>query len=148
MTRRIATYLAVAAATALLAIGCAKPVESVVCHVNPNKWSAAAIVEYNNLDTLSMRDISFFARCNTSFERSELPVTIRIEAPDSTYCVEEVVWRFDSERAPMPTVATKQVGYRKDCQLKQQGRYTFAITPSEPAEGIEAVGLIIDKQKR
>ena len=146
MRRRIAAYLT-AIVVAVLAAGCAKPVESVVCHVNPLKWSRPAEIEYDNRDTISLRTISFYVRTNSAFDAKELPVSIGIESPDSTLCTELQTWSFDSESTPAPTRAIKRIGYRNHCKLNKKGIYKFAVTPTEPAHGIEAVGLIIEKER-
>ena len=54
---------------------------------------------------------------------------------------------FDSERAATPTATIQKIGYRNTCRLDQQGKYTFSVTPQTSVRGIEAVGLIIEKQE-
>lgn len=146
MRRCIAAYLT-AIVVAVLAAGCAKPVESVVCHVNPFKWSHCAEIEYDNRDTISLRTISFYVRTNSAFNAKELPVSIGIESPDSTLCTELQTWTFDSERMATPTATIRHIGYRHHCKLDKKGVYKFAVTPSESTHGIEAVGLIIEKER-
>lgn len=146
MRRRIAAYLATIVVVMLVA-GCKKPIGSTICHVNPHKWSHCAEIEYDNRDTTSLRTISFYVRVNSTFDTKELPVSISIESPDSTRCIEQQTWSFDSERTATPTTTVKRIDYRNHCKLNKKGLYKFAVTPSESIRGIEAVGLIIEKER-
>lgn len=146
MTGRITAYWATAVAVVLLVSGCAKAVDTALCYTNPRGWSEDARIEYNNSDTLSLRDLSFFVRLNTATERCELPVTIRIEAPDSTFATERCVWHLATERGSSPTATIERIGYRTECQLTQHGKYRFIVAPDRPVRGVEAVGIIIEKR--
>ena len=147
MAKRVIAHIFALLALTLSAIGCT-PEEQNVCHVNPRNWNKSADITFENSSTNTLLDISFFVRCNADFSVKALPVVVRTEAPNSSVSSEQVVWVFDSERAANPTATIEKIGYRNTCLLQHQGTYTFSVIPQSPVRGIEAIGLIIEKQKR
>ena len=146
MAKRVIAHIFTLLTLALSIVGCA-PKEQNVCHVNPRNWDRSAEITIENNDTNTSFDISFFVRCNIDFNQKMLPVVVRTIAPDSSVHSEQAVWVFDSERAATPTATIQKIGYRNTCRLDQQGKYTFSVTPQTSVRGIEAVGLIIEKQE-
>lgn len=145
MAKRYLAHIFSLLALALILSGCT-PKKQNICHVNPRNWSQSADLSFDNIDTDTKLDISFFVRYNADFAIQPLPIIVRTEAPDSSVSSEQVLWVFDSERATSPTASIQKIGYRKGCRLNQQGKYTFSLTPQTSVRGIEAVGLIIEQQ--
>lgn len=132
-------------AAALLAAGCIVPYEAAVTDVDPRSWSAPAVVQFENIDTASMRDVRIFVRCNARFDADSVPLRIVVLTPDSLRFEEPFTLRIASRKSPAALMRHAETTYRKHTVLDRAGTYRFVITPQYPVRGIEAVGIDILK---
>ena len=142
MLRRgsIATLLAV------MLVACVAPQRSFVRDVVGGTWSKAVEVTFDNEDTVSLRRLSVVVRYNSRFAAASLPVVMRVTAPDARYFDDSVMLYFTRPYTAASVSAAEVIPYREHSRLSLSGRYTFRITPTCAASGIEAVGVEIDNE--
>ncbi len=130
---------------ALGATGCLRPTQAVMCDVDPYGWTKGAIVEVENGDTSTQRDLSLVVRSNRLFRSDSLRLEIRIETPDSMYCTETVSFPMRHPRRAAALRIIDEVPYRRRVVLDRVGTYRFTLIPDRPINGVEAAGINIVK---
>ena len=128
-----------AAAAAACAASCVRPVHSVAADVDPRCWAAGeeALMEYDNDDTLSLRDIYLILRINDNMTRPAVRLRISTLAPDSTQTHEEVLFDFAGVKRFNSPVEAERL-YRRAARLSQAGRYRFSAMPVDTLRGVMA----------
>lgn len=130
----------------LLVAGCVRTAGvSTMCDVRPSGWSETAQVVYDNADTVNLYTLSVAVRHN-GVEGGGLHAELLFAAPDSSLFAEKIFLPLSSRSRTAAAAAVETVPYRRAVRLGQQGRYTIYITPEGEARGIEAVGLVFDKE--
>ena len=104
-------------------------------------WRDAEEFYFDNQDSLSRRDISIVVRYDGSCDVDSIALKVLTISPDSMLYEEPFTLRIPRLADMRPQEHT--FPYRSNVLLRQKGNYYFRITPSEPAEGIASVGLII-----
>lgn len=134
---------AVLAALAAVLAGCISDHRSDVAPVNPVEWSAgsSAVVEIDNDDTLSMRELWLLVRHNDDLPSGRLMLTVRTVAPDSTEYAERVALPVRKETGFSRPWSETEALWRSGAVLSQRGTYRFAITPVETVKGVRGVGV-------
>lgn len=160
---------AVCASVFLLACGCGEPCGlscgSIVTDIGGRAWSGPAILTLRNDDTLSLRDIVLFMRCDSRFCDDTLTLRVELFTPDSLHLSEPFLFSpsghrqsaprlFDrgcssTGRSSAPGPLDREISglYRRRARLGRAGDYRFVITPSRPVEGIEAAGIHFEPSK-
>ncbi|MBP3483187.1 MAG: hypothetical protein J6K28_07340 [Alistipes sp.] len=147
MIRRT-TSAVCSAAVALLSFGCASAPETIMNGVDPFGWDEATVVEYDNRDTVSLRDLALTIRYGAALKDNRLPLTITTMAPDSTCISEQKVFFLECRPGPAATAAVENIVYRRSARLSQQGTYSVTIEPHVPLKGVEAVGITFEKAEQ
>lgn len=145
MTRRILSVIYSAITVSALA-GCSAAGETVMQDVDPFGWDEAAVIEYDNRDTVSLYDLSLTVRYGIELKVNQLPLTITTVAPDSAYVSEPSVFFLKYDAKPASTAAVEQTAYRRSARLSQLGIYKIIIEPRVPLRGVEAVGITFEKR--
>ncbi len=140
----MATCVACVACAALLAAGCGMTGQAVVVDVDPRGWTQAAELAVENDDTLSLRDIALFVRCNVRFVEDSLTLRIATLTPDSLRCEETLRLGPAPERLPSAVRGEILTPYRLRVRLPRSGSYRWQVAPTRPVAGIEAVGIRIE----
>lgn len=135
------TYRTALLAAGMLLAGCRPAYLSVATDVDPATWSDTAEVVLSNDDTLSLRSMGLFLRCNDRFEGDTLTLRIRYIAPDSLAFEEERTLTLP--RLPHPASLAPEIAIplRRDVRLPLAGDYRIRFTPSHPVRGVDAVGV-------
>lgn len=144
---RTARFSAFALLTAVAAgSGCTEgfsPLQSAAADVNPAAWQEAAELVIPNADTLSLRDLTVFLRCNDRFAEDTLTVRIAFRTPDSLRFEEPFTLAVPRPAAPAALTHEAGIPYRRRVRFGRTGDYRIRITPSRPVRGVEAVGIDI-----
>lgn len=133
----------VLAAWAAVAAGCISDHRSDVAPVNPAGWSAGspAVVEIDNDDTLSMRELWLLVRHNDDLPSGRLPLIVQTVAPDSTVYAERVALPVRREDGFSRPWSETEALWRSGAVLSQRGTYRFAIAPVGTVKGVRGVGV-------
>ena len=128
----------------LMMMGCGSEERTVEVHDTEAKiWSESENFKYDNTDTLHRRQILITVRYDGDYVEEEVPMTILTVSPDSMVLEEKFTLRIPQLADMRPEEHT--FTYRNNVLLKRKGTYHFRLTPELPAEGIAAVGIIIDE---
>ncbi len=151
---------------AALASGCAAAGLSAAADVDTREWRSPAVVSVSNSDTLGLRDMALFLRCNGRFRDDTLTLHIETFTPDSLRLAETFLLApaaADLERpahgkrrrhrpaahaAASPARREVLSCYRTRVRLGAAGTYRFVITPCRPVEGVEAAGIHFENRDR
>ena len=128
----------------LMMTSCGSEERTVQMHDTEAKtWSKSEKFKYENSDTLHRRKILITVRYDGDYVEEQVPMKILTVSPDSMVLEEEFTLRIPQLADMRPDEHT--FVYRNNVLLKRKGTYHFRLTPELPAEGIAAVGLIIDE---
>lgn len=130
-------------AASLAAGGCITPHHSYATDVDAEAWSTPAEIVLPNTDTLALRDIGLFLRCNDRFAEDTLTVRIQVLAPDSLRFDEPFTLFVPRARTPAARMRLANIPYRRRVLLGRTGDYRLRVTPMRTVRGIEAVGVEI-----
>ena len=128
-------------AMAIAMCGCFAPQNSLMVGVNMHSWSRAENLVYENVDTISLRNLNIALRYNDNFKQTVLPLKIGITTPDARYFEEIVELQLQHPSTALSVATTESVPYRADVLLNQKGCYTFDFEPLSEVRGVEAVGI-------
>jgi len=151
---------------AALASGCTAADLSAVTDIDSREWRSPAMVSVSNSDTLALRDMAVFLRCNGRFRDDTLTLHIETFTPDSLRLAETFLFTpvtaadFDrpahgkrrghrpAAHAASPVRREVMSRYRTRVRLGAAGTYRFVITPCRPVEGVEAAGIHFENRDR
>lgn len=135
--------IAAAIAAATFAGGCLSPHHSTAVDVDPNGWRSAAVLRLENADTVSLRDLRLFLRCNDRFAEDSFTIRIAVCTPDSLRF--EETFRIDLLRTEGPAALAREriIPYRSRVRFARKGHYLLSVEPLRPLRGVEAVGANI-----
>ncbi len=112
-------------------------------------WQSAAILTIENRDTVQLRDLSLFMRCDPLFIKSDsMSVNVSIKTPSEMVFVENMTisitpnrnkkrYQYRSVRAQII-----EIPYRRNVLWSEVGEYQIAIYPTSVVTGVEAVGVV------
>ena len=131
-------------ALALFALGCdGRQRGDVEMHDTERKmWNSIEEFYYDNVDTISLRDISIVVRYDKGYVADSVAMNIVSISPDSL--VVEEPFTLHIPRLSDLRPETQIFPYRHNALLKTPGRYRFRLTPHTPIEGISSVGIAIN----
>ena len=118
-----------------------KPERAVVTDTDPSDWHRTTTLDYTNHTEEASCEAWIFLRVNQRFRTDTLTVRIATRTPDSLYTAEYHRLVFRERHTPSAIQRIVEVPYRRGIRLKECGRYHFAITPTRPIQGVEAVGM-------
>ena len=104
-------------------------------------WSGAESLNYENSDTISLRNLDIALRYNDNFKQAVLPLKIAVTTPDARYFEEIVELQLQHPSTALSVATTESVPYRTDALLSQKGCYTFTFEPQSEVRGVEAIGI-------
>ena len=130
-----------AAVLAIATSSCLAPQNSLMVGVDMRSWSGAESLNYDNDDTISLRNLDIALRYNDNFKQAVLPLKIAVTTPDARYFEERVELQLQHPSTALSVATTECVPYRADVQLSQRGCYTFTFEPQSEVRGVEAVGI-------
>lgn len=142
---RFAAGIALLAATA--GSGCVTPHQSTAADVNPARWDSPSEIVIPNADTLTLRDMGLYLRCNERFGEDTLTLRIAVFTPDSLRYEEPFTLAIPPTTAPASLAREAAVPYRSRVVFARTGDYRIRITPSRPVRGVEAIGINIQKSE-
>lgn len=140
LAKRLALFVAVFAAA-----GCTSPRLSVVTDVDSRSWERPADIILENTDTTTLRDVTIFLRSNRRFEADSLPLHLLILTPDSLRYEERLTLRPGRQQVSAALMAESEIPYRRRVIFRRAGQYRIIITPGQPIQGMEAIGINIVK---
>ena len=111
-----------------------------------DRWSTVEEFYYDNVDTLTRRDISIVVRYGHGYTADSVAMSILSISPDSLVFEEPFKLRIPRLGDMRPAEHTFL--YRRNVLLAKEGRYTFRLKPDAVVEGISSVGLVITEVKR
>lgn len=120
----------------------------VMSDVDNEQWEETTSLYYENSDTLSKRRLSVALRYNDNFQSDTLSLSLRVSLPDGRYAKERITFGVDRpyHRAGASTIVT--LPYREASVLHLTGCYIFSLTADSPQRGIEAVGIVIEREQK
>lgn len=151
---------------AALASGCTAAGLSAAADVDTREWRSPAVVCVANSDTLALRDMALFLRCNSRFREDTLTLHIETFTPDSLRLAETFLFapaapaaagperplsgrrRPAAHAAAAPARREAVACCRTRVRLRAAGTYRFVITPCRPVEGVEAAGIHFENRDR
>ncbi|WP_418982655.1 hypothetical protein [Alistipes sp.] len=136
-------HITAAIVAAGIAGGCLSPHQSTAVDVDPVAWHTAAELRLPNADTLSLRDLRLFLRCNDRFTEDSFTVRIVLRTPDSLRFEESLLIDLPRSEGPAALAREHIIPYRRQVRFARSGDYLLRITPLRPLRGVEAVGLNI-----
>lgn len=135
----------VVAVAVVVAAACGGASRSVDIHdVETCVWSEPEEFTYDNSDTLYRRNISITVRYDGDYVAESIPMTILTISPDSMVLEEEFTLHVPRLADMRPEEHT--FPYRTQALLKCRGEYRFRLTPLQPVEGVQSVGIIVDER--
>lgn len=137
--RSVASWAAIAAVYG--STGCQAPQQIAVADVDPVRWEGAVGLSIENTDTVTLRDIGFFIRCNDRFTDDTLTVRITTFSPDTLRFEELLPMRLSRVAGPAALACEHLVPYRRRVRFPQMGNYRMTIAPTRRVGGVEAVGI-------
>lgn len=111
-----------------------------------DRWSTVEEFYYDNVDTLTRRDISIVVRYGHGYTADSVAMSILSISPDSMVLEEPFTLRIPRLGDMRPAEHTFL--YRRNVLLSKEGRYTFRLKPDAVVDGIGSVGLVISEVKR
>ena len=129
------------AVLAIAMCSCLAPQNSLMVGVDMRSWSGAESLNYDNSDTISLRNLDIALRYNDNFKQAVLPLKIAVTTPDARYFEEIVELQLQHPSTALSVATTESVPYRADVLLSQKGCYTFTFEPQSEVRGVEAVGI-------
>lgn len=111
-----------------------------------DRWSTVEEFYYDNVDTLTRRDISIVVRYGHGYTADSVAMSILSISPDSMVFEEPFTLRIPRLGDMRPAEHTFL--YRRNVLLYKEGRYTFRLKPDAVVEGISSVGLVISEVNR
>lgn len=135
--------MAAAVVAAAVAGGCLSPHQSTAVDVDPVAWRTPAELRLPNADTVSLRDLRIFLRCNDRFTEDTLTLRIAVQTPDSLRF--EEFFPIDIPRTEGPAALAREsvIPYRRSVCFARSGDYRLTIAPVRTLRGVEAVGINI-----
>lgn len=133
------TLITVVAALLLLACGTDSQIR--VEAIDGSVWRKEVCVQIENSDTLALRQLNIVLRHNSNFDGGEIPLRIKVLAPDGRYNEEQHTLMVKADAAPSLISRVSVVPYRSDVQLSIRGVYMFVFEPLAELKGVEAVGV-------
>lgn len=127
--------------------GCLRPTQAVMCDVDPYGWHEGAVVEIENGDTTTLRDLSLVIRSNRTFRADSLRLELFFETPDAMQYTETVSFPMSHLRQAAALRAVDEIPYRRQAVLNRIGTYRITLTPAAPVKGVEAAGINIVKSR-
>lgn len=121
--------------------GCIAPQNALMVGVDMHSWSREESLTYENVDTLSLRNLNVALRYNDNFKRSTLPLKIAVTTPDARHFEEVVELQLAHPSTALTVATTESVPYRTNVVLNQKGSYTFSFEPQTEVQGVEAIGV-------
>lgn len=134
--------------SAMLSIGCLSPHQSTAVDVDATVWSAPATLLLPNADTTTLRDLHLFFRCTDRFSADSVSFRIVFHTPDSSAFEEFFSASFPSKITAAALHSEFVVPYRRQVCFKESGNYRLQITPLQPLQGVESVGINISKSNQ
>lgn len=141
---RIRNYIA---SIALLLGGCLSPHQAVVTTLRVGYWSESAEITLTNEDTVSLRDLYVILRYNDSFGGDTLRLMVRTTSPDSLCYEEPFTLRVPAQQHAAALENEALIPYRQRVVLNKGGDYRITFIPTYPIQGIEAIGINIEKSE-
>lgn len=139
-------HLIYALVAACIMVACGGMGRSVDMHdTEHHRWSTAEDFVYDNVDTLSKRDIGIVVRYGGEHVSERVELTILTISPDSLVVAEPFMLHIPQMGDMRPAEHT--FTYRHNAVLGHKGRYLFRLKPTHTAEGISSVGIVITEPK-
>lgn len=133
----------------LTCVSCMPKLIQYVTDINPAGWngSEAAMVNYQNDDSVLMCDISLILRVDRTFSKDKLSLIIETITPDSLSFKELFTIGVNHNDNEIYT-ETEQT-YRQRVCLNKKGIYRFRFTPfnGEVVVGVSALGVVVKHDK-
>ena len=131
-------------ASLLAMVACSGVSQSVDMHDTEHSvWSEAEDFYYDNLDSLTRRDISVVVRYGSGYVADSVQLSLMCVSPDSLVMEESFTLHIPHLSDMRPEVHT--FPYRSNVVLRNKGRYLFRLRPHVAVEGISSVGLVISE---
>ena len=134
--------------SAWLSVGCLSPHQSTAVDVDVATWSAPATLLLPNADTTTLRDLQLFFRCSDQFSTDSVSFHITVSTPDSSSFEELFLATFPQKVTAAALHPEFVIPYRRQVCFKRSGNYRLQITPLQPLQGVESVGINITKSNQ
>ena len=129
-----------------LVVACGTPQHSVdMRDITNDIWNSTGEFYYDNVDSLSKRDIAIAVRYGNGYVADSVAMDILCVSPDSLVVIEPFTLHIPHVGDLRPSEQT--FTYRRNAVLSTKGRYIFRLTPHQAVEGISSVGIVISDSK-
>ena len=129
-----------------LVVACGTPQHSVdMRDITNDIWNSTGEFYYDNVDSLSKRDIAIAVRYGNGYVADSVAMDILCVSPDSLVVIEPFTLHIPHVGDLRPSEQT--FTYRRNAVLSTKGRYIFHLTPHQAVEGISSVGIVISDSK-
>ncbi len=126
----------------LFTVACTAPEESYVTDVKLFDPDHTALVKVKNPQGGARGELKIFLRADDRFQEDSLTLKIVTYTPDSLRTEELHRLILPRGKRINALKSVIEIPYRRGVELREQGNYYFALTPTRSVEGIEAVGLL------
>jgi len=131
----------VALILAMAMCSCLAPQNTQMVGVDMQSWDSVESIQYDNIDTISLRNINIALRYNDNFRQASLPLKIVVTTPDARRFEEVIELQLQHPHTALTVATTESLPYRADVLLNQKGLYTFSFEPQSAVRGMEAIGI-------
>lgn len=116
---------------------------------NPVSWSVGELkaVEFDNADTLSLRDIYIIFRYVNENDYGDIPLAISAITPSGLRWTDTVLLRRGEGQQISNVMRDGETLYRHGVLLQEDGRYVFEFNPLREIEGIYSIGVYFYKKR-
>ncbi len=128
--------------------GCFQPTQAVMTDVDLYGWNQSAIINTENGDTTTLRDINIVIRANRNFRLDTLKLKVRVLRPDLSYFDEQISLPIQHAHRPASLRLIDEIPYRHNVVFNMMGNYCFTLKPQGVVTGIESVGINIIKSEQ
>lgn len=130
----------------LFTVACTAPEESYVTDIKLFDPDHTALVKVTNHRAGARGELKLFLRADDRFQEDSLTIKIVTYTPDSlrTEELHRLILPRGGRINALKSVI--EIPYRRGVELREQGHYYFALTPTRSVEGIEAVGLLFRQE--
>lgn len=130
----------------LFTVACTAPEESYVTDVKHFDPDHTALVKVKNPQGGARGELKIFLRADDRFQEDSLTLKIVTYTPDSLRTEELHRLILPRGKRINALKSVIEIPYRRGVELREQGHYYFALTPTRSVEGIEAVGLLFRQE--
>ncbi len=120
---------------------------SVAVDVDARAWQSTVHLEVSNSDTITLRDINLFMRCEQGMVADSIELNVMTVAPDGSSYSEDFTIHMPQSSDRKSNVRFIEQCYRQRVRLVQRGAYSIYLRPYAVYKGVESWGVSVSPHK-